>query len=153
MRRPIAKIRINAGNPGWYDPLTNIHLTITRPTATVYEGSNTTNIKNAITHKLLYVYEGSLEVVKQEEVETVSLNEVREVPAQTEIIEEQPKQETIETVIEEVQEVTEEVVETTEEIVTEETIEAVKEEVVEEPKQEKATTKKKASKKKTAKAE
>ena len=33
MRAPIAKIRINAGNPGWYDPLTNIHLTITRPEA------------------------------------------------------------------------------------------------------------------------
>ena len=61
MRAPIAKIRISAGNPGWYDPLTNIHLTITRPEAFVYEGQNVTNIKNAVAYKLVSVIEGELE--------------------------------------------------------------------------------------------
>ena len=66
MRAPIAKIRINAGNPGWYDPLTNIHLTITRPEAFVYEGSNTTNIKRSISHGLVHIIEGSSEEVVEE---------------------------------------------------------------------------------------
>ena len=65
MRAPIAKIRISAGNPGWYDPLTNIHLTITRPDAFVYEGQNVTNIKTAVSFKLVHVIEGELEPIKE----------------------------------------------------------------------------------------
>ena len=65
MRAPIAKIRIAAGNPGWYDPLTNIHLTITRPDAFVYEGQNVTNIKTAVSFKLVHVVEGELEPIKE----------------------------------------------------------------------------------------
>ena len=71
MRAPIAKIRINAGNPGWYDPLTNIHLTITRPEAYVYEGSNTTNIKRSVSHGLVYILEGSLEEEKDQLTESI----------------------------------------------------------------------------------
>lgn len=136
MRAPIAKLRIAAGNPGWYDPLTNIHLTITRPEAFVYEGSNTTNIKKGVAHRLIYVVEGSLateEVVVEQPQETVAVKEeVREVAPQVEIK-------------------TEEVA--TEEIVqVEETVEAVEEvaeEVVEEkPKAKKTTTRKKATTKK-----
>lgn len=66
MRAPIAKIKISAGNPGWYDPLTNIHLTITRPSAFVYEGQNVSNVKKAVAHKLVYVIEGDLDVVAKE---------------------------------------------------------------------------------------
>ena len=128
MRAPIAKIRINAGNPGWYDPLTNIHLTITRPEAYVYEGSNTTNIRRSVSHGLVHILEGSLEEEKAtREVETKkeAVKEVREVAPQVE--------------------------EKTEEVVTEkveETEEVAKEEVVEEkPKAKKTTTRKKATKK------
>ena len=117
MRAPIAKIRINAGNPGWYDPLTNIHLTITRPEAYVYEGSNTTNIKRSVSHGLVHILEGSLEEEKAtREVETKkeAVKEVREVAPQVE--------------------------EKTEEVAKEEVVE-------EKPKAKKTTTRKKATKK------
>lgn len=125
MRAPIAKIRISAGNPGWYDPLTNIHLTITRPEALVYEGQNVSNIKLAVTHKTIYVVDGELEpkVIIQE---PVVQEEVREVvkPAIEEKIEKEVK-------VEEPQE------------------EVVEEEVIEEEKK----TAKKTTRKKTTKSE
>lgn len=109
MRAPIAKIRISAGNPGWYDPLTNIHLTITRPEAYVYEGQNVTNIKNAVAFKLVSVIEGELETrlvetetapVVQEEVKVEEvIEEVREVVTEEPVVEEK-----VEEVVEEVKE-------------------------------------------------
>lgn len=106
MRAPIAKIRISAGNPGWYDPLTNIHLTITRPDAFVYEGQNVTNIKTAVSFKLVHVIEGELEPIKESpiittdkveeevgevitEVEETEDKEESQIPAEEEIIEEE----------------------------------------------------------------
>ena len=91
MRAPIAKIRIAAGNPGWYDPLTNIHLTITRPDAFVYEGQNVTNIKTAVSFKLVHVVEGELEPIKESPITATQKveekKEVREVIAKVEEIE------------------------------------------------------------------
>ena len=91
MRAPIAKIRISAGNPGWYDPLTNIHLTITRPDAFVYEGQNITNIKTAVSFKLVHVVEGELEPIKESPITATEKveekKEVREVIAKVEEIE------------------------------------------------------------------
>ena len=89
MRAPIAKIRISAGNPGWYDPLTNIHLTITRPDAFVYEGQNVTNIKTAVSFKLVHVIEGELEPIKDSPVTTTEKveEEVREVITEAEEVE------------------------------------------------------------------
>lgn len=91
MRAPIAKIRISAGNPGWYDPLTNIHLTITRPDAFVYEGQNVTNIKTAVSFKLVHVIEGELEPIKESPITATEKVEekkkVREVIAKVEEIE------------------------------------------------------------------
>ena len=139
MRAPIAKIRINAGNPGWYDSLTNIHLTITRPEALVYEGSNTTNIKRAVSFGLVHVTEGSLEEeVKVEESKPVAKQVVREVAPQVEVKTEELATE--ETVVEEVKEETTETVETVEE--TKEV-----EEAKEEKTKAKKTTKKKSTKK------
>ena len=139
MRAPIAKIRINAGNPGWYDSLTNIHLTITRPEALVYEGSNTTNIKRAVSFGLVHVTEGSLEEeVKVEESKPVAKQVVREVAPQVEVKTEELATE--ETVVEEVKEETTETVETVEE--TKEV-----EEAKEEKPKAKKTTKKKSTKK------
>lgn len=136
MRAPIAKIRINAGNPGWYDSLTNIHLTITRPEALVYEGSNTTNIKKAVSFGLVHVTEGSLDEESVKTVETKSVKEevVREVAPQVEVKTEEVVTETVEEVKETIVE------ESTEEI--EQT-----EEVVEEKPKAKKTTKKKSTKK------
>ena len=147
MRAPIAKIRINAGNPGWYDPLTNIHLTITRPEAFVYEGSNTTNIKRSISHGLVHIIEGSLEDEKATR-EAQAVKEVREVAPQVEVkTEEVVTNDVIPEEIQEVTEVTEEVAK--EEVAKEEVVEeeVVEEEVVEEKPKAKKTTKKKATKK------
>lgn len=135
MRAPIAKIRINAGNPGWYDPLTNIHLTITRPEALVYEGSNTTNIKRAVSFGLVHITEGSLNEEVKVEAKAVKKEVVREVAPQVEVkTEEVAIEEVIPTEEEKAQEVTE---------VAEEIAEVVEEK----PKAKKTTTRKKATKK------
>ena len=135
MRAPIAKIRISAGNPGWYDPLTNIHLTITRPDAFVYEGQNVTNIKTAVSFKLVHVIEGELEPIKESPVTTtekVEEEEVREVITEAEEVE-----------------VKEESQAPAEEIEKEEVVKEVVEEIVEEVVEKKAA--KKTTAKKTAK--
>ena len=112
MRAPIAKIRISAGNPGWYDPLTNIHLTITRPDAFVYEGQNVTNIKTAVSFKLVHVIEGELEPIKESPVTTTEKveEEVREVITEAEKVEVKEESQTPAEEIEK-EEVVEEVVE------------------------------------------
>lgn len=131
MRAPIAQIRINAGNPGWYDPLTNIHLTITRPLAVVYEGSNTSNIKQAVKFGLVHVIDGSLDTeVSTIESKPAIKEEVREVTSQ--------------------EEVKIDVVEEVKEKATDDVIPCadIQEEVVEEkPKAKKTSTKKKTTKK------
>lgn len=140
MRRPIARIRINAGNPGWYDSLTNIHLTISRPEAIVFEGANTTNIKKGVAHKLISVVDGDLDVTSvtaEEKQETTKL--VREVVSQPIVQEE---------VIEEVTPVEETEVKVEEAIAepVEQIVEETTEEVVEE-KPKKKSTKKRTTKK------
>ena len=94
MRMPIARIRIAAGNPGWYDPLTNIHLTITRPEAFVYEGQNPTNIKTAIACKLVSLIEGSLNPIKREEPIIVNEPVRGQEPKQEEVVVKSIKEET-----------------------------------------------------------
>ena len=115
MRAPIAKIRIAAGNPGWYDPLTNIHLTITRPDAFVYEGQNVTNIKTAVSFKLVHVVEGELEPIKESPITATEKveekKEVREVIAKVEEIEIKEEPQVPVEEIEKEKEVVEEVVE------------------------------------------
>ena len=103
MRAPIAKIKISAGNPGWYDPLTNIHLTITRPSAFVYEGQNVSNVKKAVAHKLVYVIEGDLDVVAKEQPVAEPVREVIKKSTKTEKTEkvEEVKVEENESVVEE----------------------------------------------------
>ena len=136
MRAPIAKIRISAGNPGWYDPLTNIHLTITRPDAFVYEGQNVTNIKTAVSFKLVHVIEGDLEPVKESPIITTDKVEEEVGEVITEVEKTEDKEES-QVPAEEVKE----------EIIEEESVE--KEEVVEEVVEKKAA--KKTTAKKTAK--
>lgn len=135
MRAPIAKIRISAGNPGWYDPLTNIHLTITRPDAFVYEGQNVTNIKTAVSFKLVHVIEGELEPIKESPIITTDKVEEEVGEVITEVEETEDKEESQIPAEEEVKE----------EIIEEESVE--KEEVVEKKAAKKTTAKKTAKKK------
>ena len=139
MRAPIAKIRISAGNPGWYDPLTNIHLTITRPDAFVYEGQNVTNIKTAVSFKLVHVIEGELEPIKESPIITTDKVEEEVGEVITEVEETEDKEESQVPAEEEVKE----------EIIEEESIEKIEvvEEVVEKKAAKKTTTKKTAKKK------
>lgn len=141
MRAPIAKIRISAGNPGWYDPLTNIHLTITRPDAFVYEGQNVTNIKTAVSFKLVHVIEGELEPIKESPIITTDKVEEEVGEVITEVEETEDKEESQVPAEEEVKE----------EIIEEESVEKVeeieKEEVVEKKAAKKTTAKKTAKKK------
>ena len=136
MRAPIAKIRISAGNPGWYDPLTNIHLTITRPDAFVYEGQNVTNIKTAVSFKLVHVIEGELEPIKESPIITTDKVEEEVGEVITEVEETEDKEESQIPAEEEVKE----------EIIEEESVEKV-EEVVEKKAAKKTTAKKTAKKK------
>lgn len=136
MRAPIAKIRISAGNPGWYDPLTNIHLTITRPDAFVYEGQNVTNIKTAVSFKLVHVIEGDLEPIKESPIITTDKVEEEVGEVITEVEETEDKEESQVPAEEEVKE----------EIIEEESVEKV-EEVVEKKTAKKTTVKKTAKKK------
>ena len=140
MRAPIAKIRISAGNPGWYDPLTNIHLTITRPDAFVYEGQNVTNIKTAVSFKLVHVIEGELEPIKESPIITTDKVEEEVGEVITEVEETEDKEESQVPAEEEVKE----------EIIEEESVEKVEkvvEEVVEKKAAKKTTAKKTAKKK------
>ena len=136
MRAPIAKIRISAGNPGWYDPLTNIHLTITRPDAFVYEGQNVTNIKTAVSFKLVHVIEGELEPIKESPIITTDKVEEEVGEVITEVEETEDKEESQVPAEEEIKE----------EIIEEESVEKV-EEVVEKKAAKKTTAKKTAKKK------
>lgn len=56
----LATIRLAIGNVGWYDPLTNIHLTLSRPFAHIYEGMNVTNVKRGVEYKTVMVVDGDL---------------------------------------------------------------------------------------------
>ena len=155
MRRPIARIKINAGNPGWYDPLTNIHLTISRPEAIVFEGANTTNIKKGVAYKLISVIDGDLEI------NTVSVEnkEQKEIVKQVREVVSQPVVETIEKIkTEEKIEKVEEAVIVETEVAETEIVEAKEEEtekVAEENTEEKVEEKpkKKSTRKKTTKKE
>lgn len=123
MRTVLAKVRLATGNVGWYDPLTNIHLTIQRPEAFVYEGQNTSNLKRGVMYKTITVVSGSL----FEPSNTVT-------PTKVKTVVEQPipekKEESIEKAIEEP--------------VKEKVEETIEEEVVEEKPKKKTTRKKKS---------
>lgn len=64
MREIIAKIKLMPGQVGFFDPLTNIHLTITSPVGYIYHGMNTSGIKRSVNSKRIEVIEGSLDPEK-----------------------------------------------------------------------------------------
>lgn len=71
----IATVKLAPGNIGWYDELTGIHITLTRPTAYVYSGSNTTNLINGLKLGKITIQSGSLIIsdsitIKQQSIVT-----------------------------------------------------------------------------------
>lgn len=60
MRNKIAEIRLAPGQVGFYDELTNIHLTLTKPFAFVYQGMNTSGLQRSVNSRRLSLVWGSL---------------------------------------------------------------------------------------------
>ena len=60
MKRAIAKIRLAPGNAGWFDPLTNIYLTLSKKECFVYNDQDVSNIRKAIKQNKLVLKEGKL---------------------------------------------------------------------------------------------
>lgn len=75
MRIKIAEIRLAPGQVGFYDELTNIHLTLSRPFATVYQGMNTSRLQQSVNSGRLILVQGSLKP------EPISLAAEEAVPA------------------------------------------------------------------------
>lgn len=60
MKQPIARIRLNPGQGGFFDPVTRIHLTHGDPVKDIYAGMNTEGLKAAIRSKRISLISGSL---------------------------------------------------------------------------------------------
>ena len=60
MAQHIATIKLNSGQGGFYDELTNIHLTVGNPIAHLFAGQNLTNIRKGIGVGHLILTEGTL---------------------------------------------------------------------------------------------
>lgn len=171
----IAKIKLNPGKGGYFDPISRIHLTHGNPFADVYAGTNTTGLKQAVYNKRISLLSGSLGVIEppfklvkgkdgrmvlvpNKSGEKVEAKQAKEVKIEQPKVEEPKVEEVkVEEVVEEVKEevITEPVVEETpaEEPVVEETAEEVEEvsEESEEAKEEEESTDKKKKKKKSKK--
>lgn len=93
MRKAVAKIKLSPGNVAWYDPLTNIYLTLKSPEAFVYEGDDLTNIKKAIKYNCVQLREGSFpSQVEEKEVlikENLKVEPKQETKSKKEIISKQ----------------------------------------------------------------
>lgn len=98
MNKVKAIIKLADGNVGFYDNLTQIHLTILSPLGRVYEGMNTTNLQRGVACNTIEVLEGSLtsDIVEEEPVVSIPMEEltpaekVEEVP---EVVEPEKKEE------------------------------------------------------------
>ena len=97
MKRAIAKIRLAPGNAGWYDPLTNIYLTLSKKECFVYNDQDITNIRKAIKQNKLVLKEGRLpspaskqrkEIIEDEPVKQVKPKKQDKVIEKVEVIEE-----------------------------------------------------------------
>ena len=159
----IAKIKLNPGNGGYFDPISRIHLTHGNPFADVLAGTNTTGLKKAVWNRRISLISGSLgpieppfKLVKDASGRMVLVPNNTENKKQEEVKVEKPKKEELkveevkEEIVEEVKEekVEEPVVEETKEEIVEETAEEIVEEAEEATDEEESTEKKKGKKKK-----
>lgn len=60
MRKVIARVKLNPGQGGYFDPITRIHLTHGDPERDVYAGMNTEGLKTAVRNKRISLVSGSL---------------------------------------------------------------------------------------------
>ena len=104
MNKVKAIIKLADGNVGFYDNLTQIHLTILSPLGRVYEGMNTTNLQRGVACNTIEVLEGSLTSTPVEEKHVVSTPMEELTPAEKveeekvpEVVEPEPEKEEIAT--------------------------------------------------------
>lgn len=76
MRIKIAELRLAPGQVGFYDELTNIHLTLTRPFASVYQGMNTSRLQQSVNSGRLILVSGSLRPAPVKASEEVAVEPV-----------------------------------------------------------------------------
>lgn len=143
----IATIKLGRGQVGFYDPISRIHLTLAKPDATVYSGTNCAALRRAVKNGTLIVTSGTLgkeipqfKLVKNDSGRVVLVSNAAEENKPVVKEEEAPK---VAPVVEEKAPVIEK------EEITEEA-EKVKE-VVEQPAEEKEEPVKTSAKKKTTK--
>lgn len=60
VKQEIARIKLNPGQGGYFDPITRIHLTHGDPIKAVYAGMNTTGLRAAVRSKRISIISGSL---------------------------------------------------------------------------------------------
>lgn len=144
MAQVIGVIKLAPGEVGFYDEISKIHLTMSRPKAEVYDYMNTTKLIRAVRSKVLILVAGSLNAARTLN-EEAPVAKLKKVSAQV-VKEEKVVEETIPQVAMFAEEiiVPEEVQPLVEETATEEeVVEEVQEEVVEIEQPKKRTTTKK----------
>lgn len=102
----IGKVRLARGEVAFYDDLSRIHLTLSRPTANVLSTMNTASLRRGVQYKRLELIAGTLlpmsvrEEEKVEEINKIVINE--ETPVEAAIEEKvDPETEVVEEVVEE----------------------------------------------------
>lgn len=65
----IAIIKLARGEVGFFDDLTRIHLTLSRPSADVYDYMNTAKLRRAVSGKVIDLVAGSLMPTSKKEIE------------------------------------------------------------------------------------
>lgn len=145
MRIKIADIRLAPGQVGFYDELTNIHLTLTKPYGSVYQGMNTSGLQRSVNSGRLILTWGSLRPTPVAASEEAPISQpVAEKAKAAQLVKEEVKEVAVEESIQ-VMNLEEEVSVETE--VVEETVEAVEVETIEEaPKASKKKSTKKSDK-------
>lgn len=75
MSQVIGRVRLSKGRVGYFDELTRIHLTISKPEAPVFAGMNTANLKRAVRGGVLRLVAGSLELEQNKVVKDIHAKE------------------------------------------------------------------------------
>lgn len=98
-KQVIAKVKLNPGKGGYFDPITRIHLTHGDAEKPVFAGMNTTNLRKAVRDKRITITSGSLgeftppfKLVKTADGKVVLTQNNGKVNAEKEVKKEVPKE-------------------------------------------------------------
>jgi len=113
-REIIAEIKLAPGEVGYYDEYSRIYLTLSKPTAYVYAGTNCTQIKRSIKYGRLRLISGSFDIpnpkpVSINEPKTETVVKVETVDADTVVIDPETQEVTIKDKTQVTEQVTEQV--------------------------------------------